>query len=73
MTFGDDEPEDAWDPDDPIDELVANLIRRAALAGVTVDIEDSAAVLRELARRRITREGFAADLELVARRLGVEL
>lgn len=26
--FGDDEPEDAWDPDDPVVDLVANLIRR---------------------------------------------
>jgi hypothetical protein len=26
--FGDDEPEDAWHPDDPITDLVANLIRR---------------------------------------------
>jgi len=26
--FGDDEPEDAWHPDDPIVDLVANLIRR---------------------------------------------
>ena len=29
--FGDDEPEDAWHPDDPVDEQVAQLIRRAEL------------------------------------------
>jgi len=26
--FGDAEPEDAWHPDDPVTDLVANLIRR---------------------------------------------
>ena len=26
--FGDDDPLDAWDPDDPIPELIRNLIRR---------------------------------------------
>ena len=26
--FGDDDPEDAWHPDDPPTELIANLIRR---------------------------------------------
>jgi len=26
--FGDADPEDSWDPDDPVAELVANLIRR---------------------------------------------
>ena len=29
--FGDDDPEDAWHPDDPPAELVANLERRAVL------------------------------------------
>lgn len=29
--FGDATPEDAWHPDDPVAELVANLERRAAL------------------------------------------
>ena len=33
--FGDAEPEDAWDPDDPVDELIANLFRRFALFGIT--------------------------------------
>jgi hypothetical protein len=27
-TFGDTEPEDAWDPDDPVPALVDNIIRR---------------------------------------------
>jgi hypothetical protein len=26
--FGDDDPLDAWDPDDPIPDLIRNLIRR---------------------------------------------
>jgi hypothetical protein len=29
--FGDDEPEDAWHPDDPVNEQVVNLRRRLAL------------------------------------------
>ena len=29
--FGDIEPEDSWDPDDPVPELVRNLLRRLAL------------------------------------------
>ena len=34
--FGDDEPEDAWHPDDPVEELVANLDRRLVLLGVRI-------------------------------------
>ena len=29
--FGDADPEDAWDPDDPLAELADNLARRAAI------------------------------------------
>ena len=29
--FGDDEPEDAWDPDDPLPDLIHNLERRVHL------------------------------------------
>jgi hypothetical protein len=36
--FGDDEPEDAWDPGDPTDELVACLIRRARLLEPDVEV-----------------------------------
>lgn len=36
FTFGDDEPEDAWDASDPIPEQIANLFRRLdALDGHT--------------------------------------
>lgn len=31
LIFGDDEPEDAWHPDDPVPELLANLARRVIL------------------------------------------
>ena len=30
-TFGDADPEDAWDPDDPLAHLVDNIVRRVAL------------------------------------------
>lgn len=29
--FGDSDPEDAWDPDDPVDVLIDNIRRRVAL------------------------------------------
>lgn len=31
ITFGDDEPEDAWHPNDPVIEQLRNLVRRAEL------------------------------------------
>ena len=37
VVFGDAEPEDAWHPDDPVPELVANLARRVALLLAVVD------------------------------------
>ena len=74
--FGDDEPEDAWDPDDAPRELIANLIRRAALGGMTIrqprDGADPADVLRALtqAADRVDRAGFADDVAVLAARLG---
>lgn len=61
--FGDIEPEDAWDPDDAVVELVDNLARRLVLLNVldadttprTVDLRhrvDELAELLEAARRR---------------------
>ncbi len=57
--FGDDDPEDAWHPDDPITDLIANLIRRrardrtdrdlAAVRAVMFD-EDLAHVLNRVAQ-----------------------
>ena len=39
--FGDAEPEDAWDPDDPVDELLDNL-RRRLVAIVALHVLDEA-------------------------------
>lgn len=38
--FGDGDPEDAWDPDDPIPDLLRNLIRRLALLVVLRELGD---------------------------------
>jgi hypothetical protein len=43
--FGDDDPEDAWHPDDPIVDLVANLIRRRRRAALVRDLEDVRSVM----------------------------
>ena len=59
--FGDAEPEDAWDPGDPVDELVVNLIHRADLldaTGTAADMLRALAVRVALAR---TRHLFDAD------------
>ena len=37
MTFGDAEPEDGWHPDDPVPELLDNLIRRVILLRAAAD------------------------------------
>lgn len=37
--FGDDDPEDAWHPDDPVTDLVANLIRRRRRDRDRADLE----------------------------------
>jgi len=56
--FGDDDPLDAWDPDDPIPELVRNLLRR-------IDRDDvTAALVGRL---------FADDLTHVLERVVAEL
>lgn len=61
VTFGDDEPEDAWDPGDPVPVLVDDLLRRVELLvghGVRTGSDDPAATLDaiahlvEVARRR---------------------
>lgn len=60
MIFGDAEPEDAWDPDDPVDELIDNLLRRLALLVALRDLDD-----RVQQRLRM----LADDLEHVATRV----
>lgn len=69
MQFGDSEPEDAWDPDDPVLELVLNLARRLA------PIRDELAPALELeARRPLDRlVWLERDLVHVAGRLADEL
>lgn len=37
--FGDADPEDAWHPDDPVTDLIANLIRRRRRDRVNADLE----------------------------------
>jgi hypothetical protein len=61
--FGDDEPEDAWHPDDPVPELVRNLARRVVLL---LALE----LLSERGRTRLA--GIATDLEVVRRRVEEE-
>jgi len=56
--FGDDEPEDAWHPDDPITDLIANLIRRRARERDRADLED--------VRRAMFDEDLAHVLHRVA-------
>jgi hypothetical protein len=55
--FGDADPEDAWDPDDPPEALVDNLRRRLELAVVNHD------------RLRQRLELAARDLALIVERL----
>lgn len=38
--FGDDEPEDAWHPDDPIEELLDNLDRRCTILGERKELRE---------------------------------
>ena len=56
--FGDAEPEDAWDPDDPPREQVRNIIRRLALLRVIRD-----------ARNEIRLNQIREDLEHIFGRL----
>lgn len=62
--FGDSDPEDAWDPDDPLPELVANIRRRLALL----------VALHRLDRHSQQRLEMAADdLEVIHRRALLEV
>jgi len=71
LTFGDSEPEDAWDAGDSVDELVANLIRRAVLlddhtliprGNPVVTLRALADLVRRARQRRLTeRELVRAD------------
>lgn len=51
--FGDIEPEDAWHPDDPVDELIDNLRRRLPLLGEPGDLDgdDRTAMVETIAAR----------------------
>ena len=67
--FGDDEPEDAWDPEDPTDLLVDDLVRRVALlergpvAVPTDNLLDSLRRLSELVAAARQRRLAGPDLE----------
>jgi hypothetical protein len=85
ITFGDDEPEDAWDADDTIPEQIANLTRRfellihgrVRLTGDSVEdqLDQLAALVRKARRKRLLgRERLRAtqvdeDLAYVRSRL----
>jgi hypothetical protein len=85
ITFGDDEPEDAWDADDTIPEQIANLTRRVELlihgrvrlTGDSVEdqLDQLAALVRKARRKRLLgRERLRAtqvdeDLAYVRSRL----
>jgi hypothetical protein len=60
VAFGDADPEDAWDPDDPLPVLADNLRRRAVILA-------AAAGLSAMVRHRL--ELLAEDLEHVAGRI----
>ncbi len=62
--FGDTEPEDAWAPDDPLPELVRNLIRRRTRDRFT----PPAGLLQ-----RIRRDMFDEDLQHVLTRILAEI
>ena len=61
--FGDSEPEDSWDADDPVPEQLDNILRRIALLRESVG---AMATQREQMRFRDIDE----DLRTVIRRLG---
>ena len=56
--FGDAEPEDSWDPDDPVPVLLVNLLRRARLLAAHDDPVEHRVldVLVEVVARARTRE-----------------
>ena len=77
--FGDIEPEDSWDPGDPVPLLIDNLFRRLALLGQTrlddayTDDERLDDVTHLLAHARLRDNLTDADLlriELVAEDIG---
>ena len=67
--FGDYEPEDGWDPDDPLPNLVRNLAARWIFITIAADIKDG---LGQVAvRRRLA--GIAEDLAHLRARIETEL
>lgn len=58
--FGDDDPEDAWTPTDPVAELVRNLIRRR---------ERDRTATPSATLERIRRDMFDEDLRTVLARI----
>jgi hypothetical protein len=58
--FGDIEPEDAWDPGDPIPELLGNLARRVVLLLALEALSE---------RAHVRLSDLADDLEHVRRRV----
>ena len=63
--FGDAEPEDAWDRDDPVPELIDNLIRRVALLNT---IQGK----KLTARDRLRIRHLGEDLEYIRSRIAEE-
>ena len=73
FVFGDDEPEDAWDPIDPVPELIDNLRRRMALlevaiAGDFADVAELDGLEMRLAAWRLLRNS-PPDAELERARM----
>lgn len=64
--FGDVEPEDAWDPGDTVDELLANVVRRVALLVLREHILDALADLVRAERRdRVLDEAERRRADLI--------
>ena len=63
--FGDADPEDAWDPDDPITELIDNLARRGAILADVAQRDD----IHARAQLQIRLRLLADDLAHVAQRI----
>ena len=76
ITFGDAEPEDAWDNSDPPAELVDNLCLRLALLGYPCRLPRTASLLDRLAemveaqqRAKLRAELILADIGFIRGRL----
>lgn len=80
--FGDSEPEDAWDPGDPVPVLIDNLLRRLDLLDGRPDLSRRSELLGELeerldalagrtrnARAQLRYAQLVADLTYVRERL----